>query len=221
MSFKFATWCWLSWVAYWKSNSCWERHTHILNYLFFHLALQIVQDCRALEDAHGIQETYVQHVVFVNVSQLCINTLAALTQSHSIDEHVILILKHSGSVFWRLAPACVSLRSPIQSQMAAGIMHPSLPRSAWLLSKWRWYTIMDSNTHPASISCLSHFTSIFLLHCTYKVLIEASAHKILLQEIRFTHPHDSYSCWTCQDACIHTHWNTTLETNRFRAVWRV
>lgn len=144
------------------------------------------------------------------MSQLCINTLAALTQSHSIDEHVILILKHAGSVFWRLAPACVSLRSPIQSQMAAGIMHPSLPRSAWLLSKWRWYTITDSNTHSASISCLSPFTSIFLLRCTYKVLIEANAYKILLQEITFTHRHDSYTCWTCQDACIYTHWNTTL-----------
>lgn len=57
MKFKFATWCWLSWrVAYWKSNSCWELHIHISNYLFFHLGLQIVQDFRALEDAHAYRK---------------------------------------------------------------------------------------------------------------------------------------------------------------------
>lgn len=106
--------------------------------------------------AHSGIQTYVEHV-FVNVPQCCRNAVAALTQSYSIDEHVILILKHAGSVFWRLAPACVSLRSPIQSQMAAGIMHPILPRSAWLLPKWWWYTITDSNTHQASISCFASF----------------------------------------------------------------
>lgn len=87
--------------------------------------------------------------------------LPALTRSRRIDEHVILILKHAGSVFWRLAPACVSLRSPIQSQMASGITHPSLPCSAWP-KRW-WYTITDSNTHPAAISCLPPFnTSMFV-----------------------------------------------------------
>lgn len=86
-----------------------------------------------------------------------------LTLSPRRDEHVILFLKPTGSVFWRLAPAYISLRSPIQSQMATGILHPSLPCSAWLLPKWWWYTITDSNTHPASISCLLPFnTSIFL-----------------------------------------------------------
>lgn len=130
------------------------------------------QEPSVLECTSCIQWTYVEHVVFANVSPDCRNTVAAFTQSGSVAEHTILILKHVGSVFWRLAPACVSLRSLIQSQMAGGIRHPSLPCWAWLLPKWWWYAITDSDTHPASISCSLPFNILIFLYTASAACLE-------------------------------------------------
>ena len=70
---------------------------------------------------------------------------------YTVDEHVTHILTNAGSDFWRLAPACVSHRSLIQSQMASGIRRPSLPCSSWLLPK-RWWSAITWFKHPSGLS---------------------------------------------------------------------
>ncbi len=46
----------------------------------------------------------------------------------------------------------------------------------------------------------------FALHVLCAYTVEASTHIVLVQEFRFTRPRVYYTCCTCQDAWIHTHW---------------
>lgn len=132
------------WVRSWLGDR--KMGVHSCNCVAF-----VTRSSPALHMAHRANTRRTRTVVCV---WTCPGSVSQRPLSHGIDEHVTVVLKHTGSVFWRLAPARVSLRSPIQSQMAGGFTHPSLPRSACLLPEWRWCSVAHSGSHhPAPIGC--------------------------------------------------------------------
>lgn len=157
-------------------------------------------------------------------------------QRNHIDEHVTLTLRQAGSVLWRLAPARVSHRSPVQCQMASGITRPQSRRALSLAAPRASMTLLlrhrTFKTPPGLISCSPPFSYLRMLQNEVVLRSEAARLRWLLEiyidvhlhthtYILHMHAHNAHTqCGLCYRLRTRTFWVVAASAARRFAAQR-